>query len=163
MATQLFAAKITRARFVMSPFSSEQMLAIGQVAANSIKTRILGGQNAADQKAKPLSMKYRKRPDKKGRITYGADTGYRAFKLKRGRAPIRDWFLSGDTLDALRVKSASENRVVVGFINEKSDRIAHTNNLREKAFGLSPNDMKAVHAAIAATFKSMIRFRRVAA
>lgn len=159
-----FQPKITRARFVLGPFTSEQMQAIGQVAADTIKTRILSGKNVEDQAAKPLSMRYKKRADESGRLTYGSDTGYRGLKLKRGLAPIRDWFFRGLTIGSLKVKSANENRVVVGFVNDQADKIAHINNLREKAFGVSPNDRNVINAAVLATLKQfrIIRFKKVA-
>lgn len=144
-----YQAKITRARFVLGPFSAEQMQAIGQVAADSIKTRILAGVNVQDQPSKALKPGYLKRKVK------GA---------QKGHAPLRDWFFRGVTLGSLKVKSADENRVTVGFVNDQADRIAHINNLREKAFGVSPNDRKAVNAAVLATLKQfrIIRFRKAA-
>ena len=141
-----FEAKITRARFVLGPFTSEQMQSIGQVAADAIKARILSGVNVQDQPSKALKPNYEK------------------LKTKRGRAPIRDWYFRGLTLGSLKVKTADENRVVVGFVSPQADRIAHINNLREKAFGVSPNDSKAVNAAVLATLKQfkVIRFQKVA-
>lgn len=141
-----FQAKITRARFVLGPFTAEQMRGIGEVAAESIKTRILGGNNVQDSPSKALKA------------------GYAKSKMKRGRAPIRDWFFRGLTLGSLKVKTADENRVVVGFVNDQADRIAHRNNLREKAFGVSPNDRKAVNAAVLASLKQfrVVRFQKTA-
>jgi len=49
---------------------------------------------------------------------------------------------------SLKVKSASENRVVIGFVDPNADRIAHVNNLREKAFGVSPKDREALNAVV---------------
>lgn len=144
-----FQAKITRARFVLGPFTSEQMHAIGQVAADSIKTRILSGNNVQDQPSKALKPNYLKAKVK---------------GTQKGHAPIRDWFFRGITLGSLKVKSADENRVTVGFISDQADRIAHRNNLREKAFGVSPNDRKAVNAAVLASLQQfrVIRFQKAA-
>ncbi len=49
-----FQAKITRARFVVGPFSSEQMQTIAQVTADSVASRIRRGMNVDDAPAKPL-------------------------------------------------------------------------------------------------------------
>ena len=49
-----FQAKITRARWVLGPFTSEDMLAIGSVVRDSIAERIGKGMNVEDSPAKPL-------------------------------------------------------------------------------------------------------------
>jgi hypothetical protein len=136
-----FQTKITRARFAVGPFSSEQMQQIGQVVLDSIITRIQKGVNALDQPAKPL------KPGRNGK------KGYPDYKIARGLQPIRDWTLRGKTMRALKVKSANENRVVLGFLDPQSDAIAHFNNLRERAFAVSPNDQKVFAAAVTAMAK----------
>src|SRR5690349_12314645 len=122
----MFQTKITKARFILGPFSAEQMQSIGQVMADTIIARIKSGNNVNDSASKALKP------------------GYAKSKIRHGRAPIRDWYRRGLTLGSLKVKSASENRVVVGFVNPQADMIAHINNRRERAFGVSPNDRKAL-------------------
>jgi hypothetical protein len=143
--------RITKARFVFSPFTSEEMVAIGNVAVDSIKARILRGQTVNDTAARPLSAKYLKR-----KTQYGG--------RHPGRAPLRDWYFRGATLRAMAVTSASENSVRVGFTTEQADQIAHRNNLREKQFGASPKDLAAVNAAVLATLRQqrVVAFRRAA-
>jgi hypothetical protein len=131
-----FTAKITRARFVLGPFSSEDMLAIGNVLRDSIATRIGRSLNVNDATAKAL------KPGRNGR------RGYPDYKKARGLQPIRDWFWTGRTMRSLKVKSASENRAVIGFVDPNADRIAHVNNLRERQFGVSPKDHQALNAAV---------------
>ncbi|HZT29242.1 MAG TPA: hypothetical protein VFA33_05130 [Bryobacteraceae bacterium] len=140
-----FQAKITRARFVLGPFTSEDMLAIGNVVVDSIKDRLHKGLNVNDQQAKPL------KPGRNGH------RGYPDYKSARGLQPFRDWFWTGHTLRALKVKQASENRCVIGFIDPNADLIAHVNNLRERAFGISPKDRQVMVAAI----KTVLRTARV--
>ncbi len=123
-----FETKIRKARFVVSPFSSEQMQTLGDAMCTVIRTRIQKGLNANDAPAKPL------KPGKNGR------RGYPEYKIARGRAPIRDWTWRGRTMASLKTKLADENRCTIGFIDPQSDRIAHFNNVREKAFGVSEND-----------------------
>ena len=144
-----FQAKITRARFVLGPFTSEDMLTIGNVVVESIKDRLHKGLNINDQPAKPL------KPGRNGK------RGYPDYKAVRGLQPFRDWFWTGRTLRSLKVKSASENRCVIGFVDPNADRIAHVNNLREKAFGVSPKDRLALHSIVLAVLKQ-VRAVRIA-
>jgi hypothetical protein len=136
-----FTAKITRARFVLGPFTSEDMLAIGNVLRDSIAARIGRGLNVNDTPAKAL------KPGRNGR------RGYPDYKKARGLQPIRDWFWTGRTMRSLKVKSASENRAVIGFVDPNADRIAHVNNLREKQFGVSLKDRQALSAASLAVLR----------
>jgi hypothetical protein len=53
----------------------------------------------------------------------------------------------------LKVKSANENRVVIGFVDPNADRFAHVNNLRERQFGVSPKDRLALNANVLAVLK----------
>lgn len=137
-----FQAKITRARFVLGPFTAEDMLTIGNAVRDSIATRIGKGLNVEDAPAKAL------KPGRNGH------RGYPDYKIARGLAPIRDWTWTGRTMCSLKVKSASENQAVIGFIDPNADRIAHVNNLREKQFGISPKDRMALNAAVLAILKT---------
>jgi hypothetical protein len=147
-----FQAKITRARFVLGPFTSEDMLDIGNVVVESIKDRLHKGLNINDLPAKPL------KPGRNGK------RGYPDYKAARGLQPFRDWFWTGRTLRSLKVKSASENRCIIGFIDPHADRVAHVNNLRERAFGVSPKDRQAMVAVIKAVLRKsrVIQVRRAA-
>ncbi len=136
-----FQPKITRARFVLGPFTSEDMQTIGNVLRDSIASRIGKGLNVNDAETKPL------KPGRNGH------RGYPDYKAARGLQPFRDWFWTGRTMRSLKVKSASENRVVIGFIDPNADRIAHVNNLREKQFGVSPMDRKSMNAAVLVALK----------
>ncbi len=147
-----FTAKITRARFVLGPFTSEEMLAIGNVLRDSIAARIGRGMNVTDAPAKAL------KPGRNGR------RGYPDYKKARGLQPIRDWFWTGRTLRSLKVKSASENQAVIGFVDPNADRIAHVNNLRAKQFGVSLKDRQALGAAVLTTLRKarVVRVARAA-
>jgi hypothetical protein len=59
------------------------------------------------------------------------------------------------------VKSASENRVVVGFVDPNADRIGNVNNLRERQFGVSSRDRFALNAMVLAVLRQ-VRVVRVA-
>ena len=128
-----YAPKITRARFVLGPFSAEDMTVIGNFMCDRIRRRIESGVNADDNPSKPLKPCYEK------------------LKSRRGLNPVRDWTWRGRTLRSLTVKSASENHVTIGFTNPQADMIAHVNNLRERAFGVSPADRKALQEIVWAT------------
>ncbi len=147
-----FQAKITRARFVLGPFTSEDMLTIGNVVVDSIKDRLHKGLNINDQPAKPL------KPGRDGH------KGYPDYKAARGLQPFRDWLWTGRTLRSLKVKQVSENRAVIGFIDPNADLIAHVNNIRERAFGISPKDRQALAAIIRAVLSQsrVIQVRKAA-
>lgn len=142
--------KITRARFVLGPFSAEQMQTIGSAVLDSIAARIRAGLNVNDSPAKRLSF------DKKG--------AYGRRKVRKGLQAVRDWTWTGNTMRALAVKSVSENRVVIGFSDPKSDMIAHVNNRREKQFGVSPKDRGVLTRVVLAVLRQVnaIRVRKAA-
>ena len=131
-----FKTKITRARFVLGPFTAEDMETIGNVVRDSIADRIRKGLDVNDAPAKAL------KPGRNGR------RGYPDYKSARGLMPIRDWVWTGKTMRSLKVKSASENTATIGFVDPRADRIAHINNRRQRQFGVSPKDRLALHAAV---------------
>ena len=147
-----FQAKITRVRWVLGPFTAEDMQTIGNVVRDSIAARIGKGLNVEDAPARPL------KPGRNGR------RGYPDYKAARGLQPFRDWFWTGRTMRSLKVKAVSENRVTIGFVDPNADRIAHVNNLREKQFGVSPKDRMALRAIVGALLNRarVIQFRRAA-
>jgi hypothetical protein len=65
---------------------------------------------------------------------------------------------------SLKVKSVSENKATIGFIDPNADRIAHVNNLRERQFGISPKDRSALNTAVLAVLRQarVIRIKRAA-
>ncbi|HXP88836.1 MAG TPA: hypothetical protein VN841_29210 [Bryobacteraceae bacterium] len=147
-----FQTKIQKARFVLGPFSADQMQRIGQAVLDSIAARIARGENADDEAARPL------KPGRRGH------RGYPDYKSARGLQPIRDWKWSGRTMRSMKVLTASENRVVIGFVDARADAIAHINNLREQQFGVSPKDRNALNAAVLAELRRqpVVKFQRAA-
>jgi len=138
-----FQTVIRRARFVYSSYSSEEMQGFAQVLADSIFVRIQSGQNIYDQPAAPL------KPGRNGR------RGYPDYKSARGLQPIRDWTWSGHTLRCLKVLTANENRAAIGFLDEAlpgraqtASQLAFYNNQRERQWGVSDRDRRAVIAAM---------------
>jgi hypothetical protein len=73
-----------RARFVYSLYTPTEMQGFAQVLADSIRSRIQGGQNIYDQAAAPL------KPGLPGRRGYPRLQGG-----ARSPAPFRDWTWSG--------------------------------------------------------------------
>jgi hypothetical protein len=143
---QMFQPRITKARFVLGPFSAEDMTTIGNFMCDRIRRRIQSGVNVDDAPSRALGP------------------GYQKAKIRRGLNPVRDWTWRGRTLRSLAVKSASENRVAIGFIDAQSDTIAHINNLRERAFGVSQEDRKSLREIVLATLRRArpVRFRKAA-
>ena len=147
-----FQTKITRARFVLGPFTGEDMQTIGGVLVDSISMRIRKALNVNDAPAKAL------KPGRSGR------RGYPDHKAARGLIPIRDWVWTGRTMRSLKVKSANENQAVIGFVDPNADRIAHANNLRERQFGVSPKDRQVLNTAVLGVLKNarVVRVKRAA-
>ncbi len=121
------------------------MTIIGLFMCDRIRRRIESGVNVNDAPARPLNPAYQK---SKGR---------------RGLSPLRDWTWRGQTLRSLNVKRANDNSVTIGFTDPRSDRLAAINNHIERAFGVSPEDRKAlgdVRACDRASGAAHPRFRR---
>jgi hypothetical protein len=148
----IFQTKVTRARLSLSPFSSEQMMGVGNALMKSVKTRIQSGINTQGDAAKPL------KGAKRGYVPYARQ------KQQRGLAAIRDWTWSGRTLRSMKLLTVNQNGFKIGFTDSRSDRIAHANNQQVKMFGVSPNDAEALKNALWAVFRTgnVIQFRRVA-
>lgn len=129
-----------------SPFSTNQMLGFGNFMVGTIRTRIQAGLNANDDPAKPLAARYAMQ------------------KTRKGLLAGRDWTWRGRTLRSMNVLSVNENRVVIGFVDAQSDMVAHVNNQREKAFGVSPNDRRAMVPYLRAMLQQarVISVRKVA-
>lgn len=94
---QRYFTKITKARFVTSPFSGQQMAGFGQTLIESIFDRWDRGVDANDAPARPLAAKY-------------AVAKQRQF----ARAAIRDLHRSGRLRRAIKVLSANQNKVTLG-------------------------------------------------
>jgi hypothetical protein len=133
-----FQTKITRARFVVGPFPSETMQAIGQAATDSISARIRRGLNVQDDAAKPL------KPGRNGR------RGYPDYKVARGLQGIRDLVWRGMTMRSLRVISAKDNEVRIGFDNPQAAQIAAINQNREAMFWFSPANKQLIQRLVSA-------------
>jgi hypothetical protein len=153
--------KITSVRWKQTPWTGARMNEIAKPIMESIKGRILSGRNIHGAAALPLSMKYRERKDKAGRIIVGADRGYRAWKAKRFPPAIRNWKLTGFTLGQMGVLAAEPGRAVIGFaeavrpamtVTGKSgnafyisrpisvNKLVGINQATERMFGLSAPD-----------------------
>ena len=130
-----FKTKISKARFVVSGLTSQQMVEIGAVCVDSIKERLSHGQNVSDTSAKPLSAGSRGR-------------GYRTYKARRSPPAVRNWRFTGRTLRAMRVLRADENKAVIGFSDPIAAMRAAINNRRERQFGISPASWRNILAEV---------------
>ena len=119
------------------------MLEIGTALQKAVAARIYSGQNAKDQPSKPL----------KG-VKKGNYVPYASQKQRKGLQPFRDWCYSGRTLRSMKVLSVNENGGRVGFTDAKTNAIAGYLNQIDKAFGISPNDTKAMEAALDRVLRS---------
>jgi hypothetical protein len=121
---------IQKARFVVNPFTPQRMAEIAAPVAKSIVDRIYRGENLNDLPAKPLSARYA-----------------RAKQIK-GRQPIRNWVWGGYTLAALHVLDTRDNQALIGFSDPLSNKKAYINNAREQQFGTSRRDLDEFHRQV---------------
>jgi len=126
---------VRHARFVYSPYTSDEMLGFGELLADTIRQRIQSGMNIYDQAAAAL------KPGRDGH------KGYPDMKTARGLQPIRDWTWTGHTLRCLKVLVVNENRATVGFLDESlpgrmqtASEIAFYGNQIERMWGVSERD-----------------------
>ena len=91
--------KISRARFVVIPYTPQQMVGIGQSLIGFNFARWNRGLDANDAPVKPLAAKYARQ------------------KSVKGRRAVRDLNLTGRLRDSIRVLNSSENRVTVGPVD----------------------------------------------
>jgi hypothetical protein len=140
----IFTTKLIHRELTLSPFSSQQMMDIGQIMVNAKSDRISRAVDSTDSPALALADRYAKR------------------KLSRGRAPVRDWNWRGLTMRSLKVKSASEDHVTIGFVNAEADQIVTVQRRRCEMFSDSPRDTAALTAAVRASLQqvSVIRTSR---
>lgn len=130
-----FTTRISNVRLTLSPLSSQQMADIGQVMVDQKISRIKRGLNSSDMPAKPLVPRYADR------------------KLKRNRAPIRDWSWSGQMLGSFKVKRANQDRVTIGFVNPRADDKATIQRRYEEMLSDSPRDEEVLRSVVRASFK----------
>ena len=144
----IFQTKVKRLKLTFSPLSAEQMSNIGTVMVDSIKARIFRAQDTTDSKAKPLSARYALEKQKGRYVTGGG-------KQRYSGQPIRDWKMRGWTMASLKVKSATEEKVTIGFINPQADQIITIQNRLSKLWGVAPSDLEAQYAAVRATLQQV--------
>ncbi|HLW75984.1 MAG TPA: hypothetical protein VKS01_03345 [Bryobacteraceae bacterium] len=89
----------------------------------TIRDRILAGENVDDQAAPALSTK-------------GRQGGYSARKTRRGEPAVRDWKLTGRTLSSLGPTSVTANEIRIGFTDARAAKIAAINNGRDRMWGI---------------------------
>lgn len=135
----IFQTKLTHARLTLSPFSSEEMAQLGQFMIDTKTARIRRAVDSTDAPAKELAPSYASR------------------KQRYNRAPIRDWTWSGQMLGSWKVKRADENRVTIGFANERADQKATIQRRKCEMLVDSPSDSIARYEYV----RAMLRRIRV--
>lgn len=128
---RFFTTKLSRLRFTLSPFSSEQMAEIGDDMIQAKLARWDKAIDSEDQPAKELSQTYARRKANRA-----------------GRTPHRDWYWSGRTRGSFKVKSANEDIVTIGFIDPVADRKITINRRICEMLSDSPSDLLALHASV---------------
>lgn len=152
-----------RARFVVHGFSQDAMLRIAEPTRESIRARIQDrGETVYDAPARPLKAKYAKMKNNYTR-KYGSP------KAKQ----IRNWTLTGHTMDCMRVIWVAVNRASISFLAAVNSLrpaklklpasvIAHIQNMRERQFGLSPRDKQVLAGAVHKEARRFVKAEKVA-
>jgi hypothetical protein len=130
-----------RARFSYAPFSAERTLAIAESVLASVKARIASAMDVSDQPAPALKK------TKKGKDSYAK------FKIRIGAKPIRDWFLTGQTMRSLKVSAYGPGKAIISFTTPEAQKRAYINNRRHRQFGLSQKDKQVLLRSINEQFR----------
>jgi hypothetical protein len=142
-----FETRVQNVKVTFSPFSSDSMLAIGQVVLDHIRDRIKAVQDVTDSRAKPLKQKYADEKRQGRYVALGGPVKYRGL-------PYRDWTLRGRTLQACKVKFASQDRATIGPTSEETGKIMTVRNRVDHMWGMSPKDSEALVAVTLATLRT---------
>ena len=129
-ARDFLGASVDAFHFEFVPISPALGLDLAKVLSDSIRDRISRGINANDQPATALRKAYANR------------------EIRPGARPIRDWRLTGRTMNALQPVPRSDGNLAVGFNDARASQIAAINNAHEKMFGVSPSDRRVFIAAL---------------
>jgi hypothetical protein len=143
----IFETRLQHVQVSFSPFSTESMLAIGNIVLNHIRDRIQAVQDVTDSRAKPLKETYAEEKRRGRHVALGGPRKYAGL-------PYRDWTLRGRTLSACRVKFASQDRATIGPTSEETGKIMTARNRVDKMWGISPSDGQALQAAVLATLRT---------
>ena len=130
-----FQTVVRHARFVYSPFTSDEMQGFAQLLADTIRARIperpehlRSGGGAAEA------------PRRQGA------SGYPDYKAAHGLQPIRDWTWTGHTMRCLKVLTANQKpggdwlprRGLCPVEARQLSQLAFWNNQTERMWGVSP-------------------------
>lgn len=136
-----FKTRIRQTRFTLSPFSPEQMMNFGQSILDAKLTRIRKGINSQDAPAKALSRSYAAQKVSGRRVPPNTSQKY------KGQG-IRDWKLRGWTMASAKVKSASSDKVTIGFVNSFADKIITVQRRMSEQWSDSPSDLAALNKTV---------------
>lgn len=107
-----------------SPAAMEQVS--NDLIDSGIKPRLARGLDVHDGPAPPLTDRTAKE------------------KARKGLPTIRDWWKTGRTLRSLKTLEIANNRSVVGFTDQTTNRRAYFNNRRWMQFGVSGSDERVI-------------------
>lgn len=151
-----FETRVRNLKLTFSPFSSEAMMSIGQVVLDHIRERIQSAKDVTDSPSKPLRPSYAEEKAKGRYVALGGPTKYRG-------KPVRDWTLRGRTMQACKVKTASQNSVVIGPTSDETSKIMMWRNRVDNMWGISPSDHEAMLAVVRASLRgAVVRVERTA-
>jgi len=142
----IFEPKIQHVKLTFSPLSAEGMATVAQVLRDHIVERIEGVKDAQDNWARPLAEKYKVEKANGRYVAKSPLVKYRGL-------PIRNWKLRGRTLDAVRVKFASQDVAKIGPTTQETAMIITARNKLDKMWGVSPSDFDVMVKAMLAVMR----------
>jgi len=142
----IFEPKIQHVKLTFSPLSAESMATVAQVLRDHMVERMSGAKDAQDNWSRPLTEKYK---IEKSNGRYVANSPLRKY---RG-IPIRNWTLRGRTLDAVRVKFASQDAAKIGPTTNETAMIITARNKLDHMWGASPSDTDVMVKAMLAVMR----------
>ena len=147
-----FETRFTYSKMSISPIAVEDLGAIGGIVLDSMKARIKAAVDWNDNAARPLKPIYAQEKVKGRRV---ALTGGQLFRGK----PIRDWTLRGRTMQSLKVKSVSQDRVTIGPVSLEAAKIIAGRNPLDHMWAMSPKDMAVLHESTYDTIVQKVRIQ----
>lgn len=126
MARPRFQPKITRARYVVSGFTTSEMLQLGREYVDIMKSRIAAAKTIYDTDAPPLKPKYLEQ------------------KAKFSASAIRDLKRTGAMLSAMTVTQVNANSAHIYFTSPRMVQRMAFNQRRAPQWGASPSDRAAI-------------------
>jgi len=86
------------------------------------------------------------------------EKGYWEFRKKTGRSTTPNLYYTGKMFSKLQPLTVSKNRARLGFIDQKAEKKAQSNNETREFFGLSKKDKKSIRNELKRKIRRFLRY-----